>query len=148
MKKDVDDYLQEGIYGAKELNPVEKKAYLGTYRERVIIALTKAQVMKKLGLTQLQLLIKEYPDCKLLLNGNVDYRYFKAYKKIASQLNIPYTSVTNKEATTTYGIVLANDDAVDKEDILLHEEEIKESENEQEEKSFLSSLFNWAKDDD
>ncbi|MBC8930811.1 DUF1694 domain-containing protein, partial [Escherichia coli] len=40
MAENIDDYLEKGMYGAKEINPAEKKNYSGTYRERVLIALT------------------------------------------------------------------------------------------------------------
>ncbi|MEK5037091.1 DUF1694 domain-containing protein [Sporosarcina sp. FSL K6-3457] len=42
MSNNVDDYLQRGFYGAKEMKPAECRKFLGTIRERIIIALTQA----------------------------------------------------------------------------------------------------------
>ncbi|WP_138420929.1 YueI family protein [Aquibacillus sediminis] len=141
MKKDVDDYLQEGIYGAKETNPAERKAFLGTLRERVVLALTKGQVMKHKGVQQLDQAMKENPDSKLLLNGNVSFRYFKKYKQVASDNQINYKTVNNKSAESDYGIVLTYDHAIDKENIFLQEENKEQPTKQKEEKSLLQSLF-------
>ncbi len=46
-KSDVEDYLTQGIHGAKETNPDERRKFLGTLRERVEIALIQGQVMEE-----------------------------------------------------------------------------------------------------
>ncbi len=46
-KNDVDEYLQQGIYGVKEINQRRRKKYLGTLRERVIAVLYQSQVLEK-----------------------------------------------------------------------------------------------------
>ena len=43
-KPTVDEVLQQGIYGALETKPDERRKYLGTIRERIIVALKKSQV--------------------------------------------------------------------------------------------------------
>ncbi|CQR48377.1 hypothetical protein BN1058_02745 [Paraliobacillus sp. PM-2] len=123
MKKDVDDYLQEGIYGAKEINPAERKLFLGTLRERVVFVLTKGEVMKAKGKKELEKKILENPEATLLLNGNITFRFFKPYRQLASKHNILYTTVNNRDAKSDYGLVLTYDHAVDysDEDIILHE---------------------------
>ncbi|MCT2536155.1 YueI family protein [Aquibacillus koreensis] len=142
MKKDIDDLLQEGIYGAKEINPSERKLFLGSLRERVLLALTKGQVMKNKGLQQLDGLMKEHKDSTLLLNGNVSYRFFKQYRALASKNKIPYTSVKNKQAKSDFGAVLTLNYAIDKEDIELNEEPVNSNESKKKEKkSFFGSLF-------
>ena len=47
VKNEVDEYLQQGIYGIKEIKPEERKKYLGTLRERVIAVLYQSQVLEK-----------------------------------------------------------------------------------------------------
>ncbi len=42
--KTVDLYLQQGMYGPLQTKPDERHLFLGSPRERVIIALTKGQV--------------------------------------------------------------------------------------------------------
>ncbi|WP_226035548.1 YueI family protein [Aquibacillus saliphilus] len=139
-KNDVDDYLQEGIYGSREINPSERKLFLGTFRERVVLALTKAQVMQGQGKTEVEQLMRENPKSRLLLNGNVSIRFFKPYKKLASKHNIRYTSVKNRDAKSDYGIVLTLDYAVDKEDIFIVEKNKKED-IKKKKPSLISRLF-------
>ncbi|MDL4841167.1 YueI family protein [Aquibacillus rhizosphaerae] len=140
MKKDIDDYLQDGIYGTKEINPSERKVFLGSLRERIVLALTKGQVMKNNGVDQLEIAMKAYPEAKLLLNGNVSYRFFKPYKAAASKNNIPYTSVKNRNAKSNYGLVLTLEYAIDKEDIHLKEQE---KNTKKIDKIKKRSLFDW-----
>ncbi|GAE93472.1 hypothetical protein JCM21714_2557 [Gracilibacillus boraciitolerans JCM 21714] len=120
--KDVDDYLQEGIYGKREINPDEKRKFLGTYRERVILVLSKSEVRGEKGLPEIEKAILEYPQATLLMNGNMNFRFFKPFRDIANKHEVSYTSVTNREAESDYGIVLASKVAVDKEEIFLPEE--------------------------
>ena len=49
VKNEVDEYLQQGIYGIKEIKPEERKKYLGTLRERVIAVLYQSQVSGNLS---------------------------------------------------------------------------------------------------
>ncbi|QGH33045.1 DUF1694 domain-containing protein [Gracilibacillus salitolerans] len=121
-KKDVDDYLQEGIYGAKEINPDEKRKYLGTFRERVVLALTKSQVRGEKGLAEMENVMRQFPHTTVLMNGNMSLRFFKPYRELANKHHITYTYVSNREAESDYGLILATKTAVDKEDILLAEE--------------------------
>ncbi|MEI5907402.1 YueI family protein [Bacillus spongiae] len=123
VKKSVDDYLQEGMYGKKELKPDERRRYLGTFRERVLVALTKSQVRKKGVYQEIEELMKSHPKAHLLLNGNMNYSYLSDYIKKANQFNLHYTMVTNKEYDCEYGLVLAYDYAINKKDILLSDNE-------------------------
>ncbi|WP_208585979.1 YueI family protein [Gracilibacillus suaedae] len=138
-KKEIDDYLQEGIYGAKEINPDEKRKYLGTYRERVVLALSKSQVRGKKGLSELEGQIHHFPDTTLLMNNNMSIRFFKPYRELAEKLDISHTYVSNREADSDYGLILAAKTAVDKEDIVLTEAE--QTEKETETKSWWQRLL-------
>ncbi|WP_077624054.1 YueI family protein [Sediminibacillus massiliensis] len=138
-RKDVDDYIQEGIYGAKQTKPGERKRYLGTLRERVILALTKGQVMKNKGHDELLAGMKEHPDSRLLFNGNINSRFLKDYKNMAREAGIQYSSITNKEAKTDLGAILTSDHAIDKENIYLEEAEEDVDENTVEEQELSDS---------
>ncbi|PWU68090.1 YueI family protein [Gracilibacillus dipsosauri] len=120
-KKDVQDYIQEGVYGPKTIKLDERKKFLGTIRERVILALTKSEVRSGKGIKEMQQLAKTYPKATMLMNGNMSFRYFKPYRDLAGTLKIHYTSVSNKNVSSDYGLVLTSDHAIDKEDIFLQE---------------------------
>jgi len=137
--KNVDDYLKEGMYGVQLPKETERIQFLGTLRERIVLALTIGQVMKDSGIEKLEEAIRENPEAKLLINGRVPSRYLAAEKALAKKYSISYTTITNNEAETDIGAVLTYDHAIDKEDIYIHEETQPKNEQETDEKkSFLS----------
>ncbi|MEH7299229.1 YueI family protein [Neobacillus drentensis] len=141
MKKPtVDEVLQQGIYGAMETKPDERRKYLGTLRERIIVALKKNQVAETEIYPQIEQLMKENPQAHLFLNGNMSYEDLSKYVKIATKQKIEHTIVTNKEHDSEIGLVLAMDYAIDKEEIYLTkkvvvQQEVKKS------KGFFAKLF-------
>ncbi|WP_409298420.1 YueI family protein [Peribacillus sp. SCS-26] len=115
----VDDYIEKGIYGEKELKPEEKRMFLGTFRERVIAALYKGQVAKKNIYPQILQACKENKEASLLLNGEISYTHLSKYVKAANEAGIPYKLVSNLDYDTEIGLVLAAPVAVDVEDIFI-----------------------------
>ncbi|KUP09245.1 hypothetical protein Q75_01030 [Bacillus coahuilensis p1.1.43] len=140
MKKTVDDYLQEGIYGAKETKPDERRYFLSTLRERVVIALKQHQVREKGIYKEVEESMKKHPRTHLYLNGNMNYTFLSDYVKKATQLSIPYTMVTNKEYNSELGLVLAYDYAINKESIYIEHKEM-EPTPPKEHTPFLKKLF-------
>ncbi|MGN1402061.1 MAG: YueI family protein [Bacillus sp. (in: firmicutes)] len=148
-KKTVEDILEQGIYGAKEINPEERKRFLGTIRERIFIALTIQEVRE----AQIQPLVlkslEENKGAKLLLNGDLDYTHLSKYMKAAKKYGIDYKMVTNKDHQTDIGMVLAYDDAIDREYIFLKELQpetlINVSQTNGKKKGLLSSLKFWKR---
>ncbi|WP_453991768.1 YueI family protein [Bacillus nitroreducens] len=118
-KQNVDDYLQQGIYGAKEIKPEERKKFLGTIRERVVWALTQSQVRENKVFQEIQDACKKDNRVHMYLNGHMNYRFLSKYVQLAGQYNIQYTLVTNKEYNSDLGLVLAYDHAIDKEEIFI-----------------------------
>ena len=116
-RKTVEDVLQQGIYGPLETKPEERRKYLGTLRERIIVALTKNQVAETKIYPQVEQSMKEYPQAQLLLNGNMAYEELSKYVKLASKNKIEHKLVTNKEHDTGIGLVLAMNYAIDKAEI-------------------------------
>jgi len=137
----LDDYLQQGIHGAKQTKPDERRRFLTTLRERVEIALTQAQVMKKGVEPQIEQLMDENPQAHLFLNGNIPYTYLSKYIKAAEKRDIEFTIVTNKEYDSELGLVLAHDHAIDKEDIYLSKKISPVAQPAKEKKGFFSKLF-------
>ncbi len=140
-KPNVEDYLQQGIYGQKEINPDERRKFLGTLRERIVIALTQGQVMQEGIFQEVEDALKVNQGAKLLLNGNIDYSYLSKYTKLSNQYNVEYTIVTNKEHNTDIGLVLAYDHAVDKEEIYITQKKIENEESKGTPKKGVFSLF-------
>ncbi len=122
-KQTVEDVLKEGIYGPKETKPEERRQFLGTLRERIIIALKKEQVKEEKIYPQVEQQIKKNPDSRLFLNGNIEYEQLSKYVKLAKKYKINPTVVTNKEYNSEIGLVLALDHAIDKENIYVENAE-------------------------
>ncbi|MBC2017152.1 YueI family protein [Listeria seeligeri] len=139
MAENIDDYLEKGMYGAKEINPAEKKKYLGTYRERVLVALTKEEVLSQQFLPELEKAILQIPDSKLLLNGLLHYNSMRPYIKLAEKCKHEFSIVSRLEGETDLYLVLACQKAINKEDIHLYKEETPE-ETEQEPISLLEKV--------
>ena len=120
-KKTVEDILEQGIYGPKEINPEERRKFLGTLRERIVLALFSAQVRGEHVQPELVDEMKRNSGARLYMNGTIDYTYLSKYIKVANQYGIPYKMVTNQGRNTDIGLVLAYDHAVDKENIHIEE---------------------------
>ncbi|WP_337017715.1 YueI family protein [Oceanobacillus massiliensis] len=142
-KKNVDDFLTEGLYGTRLPKENERIQFLGTLRERIVLALTVGQVMSDSGIKKLEQAIKENPEAKLLINGHVPYRFLKEEKSLAAKYNIPYTAITNNEKDTDIGAVLTYDYAIDKENIYIDEEQLNEENEAIEKKTFIDKVKKW-----
>ncbi|MBD1380865.1 YueI family protein [Metabacillus arenae] len=118
--ENIDDYLNQGIYGKKRLNPEEQDRFLGTFRERVSIALTMGQVRQKIVIKEVKDKLSTTPNAKLLLNGKVDYGSLSKYVKLANGTQIPFSIVNNLERETDIGLVVASNHAIDVEDIFIN----------------------------
>ncbi|MFJ7509091.1 YueI family protein [Peribacillus simplex] len=118
----VEDYLEQGIHGPKEIKPGERREFLSTLRERVIIVLKKSQVFETNVYPEIEQMMKQYPRSNLFLNGQMDYQYLGKYIKLAMSHNIPYKIVLNKEQNSNLGLVLAENNAINKEEIYIEKQ--------------------------
>lgn len=139
MRPDVDDYLQQGIHGKKEINPDERRRFLGTLRERVVLVLKQPQLIESGVYPEVEMALKENQKAHLYLNGNMNYEFLSKYKKVADKYGVEYTLVTNKEYDSELGLVLAYDYAIDKESIYV-EKKI-QIDNTPKKKGFFAKLF-------
>lgn len=143
-KKNVEDYLMEGIHGPRRPLEAERKRFLGTLRERIVLALTIGQVMTDEGIEALEKAMQQHPKTKLIINGRISYRFSAKEKELARKYNIPYTVIADEESETDIGAVLTYDYAINKEHIFLEERKSDERKTEETKKqSFLSRLKNW-----
>ncbi|MEH7386199.1 YueI family protein [Bacillus sp. JJ1521] len=140
-KPSVEDILQQGIHGAKEIKPEERKKFLGTIRERVEFALTQSQVRENKVYQEIQDTCKKKKEVHMYLNGHVDYPSLSKYVKLAGANNIEYTIVTNKDYNSDIGLVLAFGHAIDKEEIYVNKVRPVLTQQKNSEKKGLFSLF-------
>lgn len=139
MKKTtVEEVLQQGIYGPLETKPDERRKFLGTLRERIIVALRKLQVGEAEVYPAVEQEMMKNPQAHLYLNGTMNYEELSKYVKLASKYKLEHTIVTNKEHDTEIGLVLAMDHAIDKEEIYITK---KDPEKPKVKKSFFAKIF-------
>src|SRR5690554_202349 len=143
-KKNVDDYLTEGMYGTSRPKEAERQKFLGTLRERIVIALTIGQVMTDSGISILEEAMKKHhTDTQLLINGSVSHRFLTEEKALANKYNIPYTVISNENVETDIGAVLTYSSAINKENIFIAEESVEEITEPEKSESFFAKLKNW-----
>lgn len=116
-KSELEELIQQGIYGPKQIKPDERRRFLGTLRERVVIVLKNSQVREKKLYTEVKQAFGEYPEAHLYLNGELDYSDLSRYIQLAKAHRIAFSIVTNKESSTDIGLVLACSHAINKEQI-------------------------------
>lgn len=140
----LDEYIQQGIHGPREINPDERNKFLGTLRERVIVVLTKSQVRENGTYHEVEKLMKQNQQATLFLNGKMNYTYLSDYIKLANKTGNKYLLSTDKEHETDLGLVLAYDYAVDKENIYITKNEEPVSDQKHDENrliQFFKKLF-------
>lgn len=143
----LDDYMQKGMYGAKETKPEERRKFLGTLRERVVLALNQSQVIEPSPYKEILDAMQKNNGAKLYLNGHLDYSYLSKYIKEANQANMEYTIVTNKEADSEIGLLIAYDYAINKEDIYIGKQKSdtaeEESSQDNQKKGLFTTIGKW-----
>ncbi|WP_028391325.1 YueI family protein [Bacillus cihuensis] len=144
--KNVDEIIQQGIHGQKELKPEERKRFLGTIRERIIAVLTQPQVRDKEVYHEFLNLMKKHPQALLFANGNMEYASLKKYIEAARVNKIPYKMVINKDYNTDIGLVLAYEYAIDKEEIFLEKKVTNLEVANVKEKGSLAKLASWLRE--
>jgi uncharacterized protein YueI len=141
MPQNVDDYVKQGMYGQKQTKPDERRKFLGTIRERIVVALTQPQVRREGTILEAEAALKENPSAHLYLNGNMNYSYLSKYIKLASRYGVEYTIVTNKEHNSEIGLILAYDHAIDKEEIYISSDKAGKESPEKKEKKGVAGFF-------
>jgi len=140
-KQTVEQVLQQGIYGPMETKPEERRKFLGTLRERIVIALNKSQVSEKEVYPQVEQSMKEHSDAHLFLNGAIGYQELSKYVKLAAKHNMEHTIVTDKEHETDIGLVLAVNYAIEKEEIFIEKKQYVLPKEVKKSKGFFGKLF-------
>lgn len=141
--KHVEDYLTEGIYGTRLPKQEERDYFLGTLRERIVLALTIGQVMSDKGLNELEEALKQNQDARLIFNGVVADKFLIEEKKLADKYNISYTVISNNEVETDIGAVLTYDHAIDKQTIFVPDQKPSNSEVDDEGTTLRARLRKW-----
>lgn len=123
MKEEsVDFYLQQGIFGHAETKPNERRMFLGSLRERALLALTKGQVLRNKPYQEVEQVLKSNRQATVLLNGELSYASYSQYVKMANAAGCSYKVVNHHEAHSPFGLVIELSNAVNQEHIYIEDE--------------------------
>ncbi|MCM2990936.1 YueI family protein [Bacillus safensis] len=123
MKEEsVDFYLQQGIFGHAETKPDERRMFLGSLRERALLALTKGQVSRNKPYQEVEQVLKANRQASLLLNGELSYASYSQYVKMANAAGCSFKVVNHYEAHSPFGLVIEMPIAVNQEHIYIEDE--------------------------
>ena len=91
MAEDIQDYLKSHVFGAPQLKPDEKRAFLGNYRDRVALALTVGQLRTAKAEQLVRNVLRRYPGLRIYINGRMGKTIVNQYSKVAVSMNYPFT---------------------------------------------------------
>lgn len=119
MKKEkLDQYIEYGIGGVPELKKEEKEHFLGEFKERIVLAIQKEQLVeRKKCFNILENKIQEQWVDKIIVNANLNHEDRVQCMKLAKRYNKHFKLANRK---TPIAIVLASNEAQDIQDIYLN----------------------------
>ena len=93
MSDQLQQHLDKSLYGAPKINPEEQAKYLGTFRERCLLSMTKSEMQNPKLQTTLKNHLAEFKGYKALLNAKLPESLQATYITILSQAQIPLAIV-------------------------------------------------------
>ena len=114
MKKNrIDEYIQKGQYGVKSFLTAHDADFLGTFKERCLLAWCKERIYSGASVIKVQHALKKRPDTILRLNAQIPLKILHPYIQCAQQLHKPYLLVQSNLKETSFGLVVSASEAVD-----------------------------------
>ncbi|MCK8816389.1 YueI family protein [Natroniella sulfidigena] len=116
-KSELERKVGAEAHGGLELKKEERNQYLGQFKERVLKALTFAQVEEEGIYPEIISSIKDPEAKKLIIDSRVSSSAAKEYVEIARENDLSFKKVNSPEFKGEVGLVVVSDQAVNKEDI-------------------------------
>lgn len=110
MTDELQEHLNKGMYGTPKLKPDEQRKYLGTFRERVDLTVTFAQLNSENYYSAIQQELEKYPEYQMTINGSVDQDQLSRLIQIATSANAAFTcssDLTLPHAASDLAVVIA-----------------------------------------
>lgn len=110
MTDELQEHLNKGMYGTPKLKPDEQRKYLGTFRERVDLTVTFAQLNSEKYYPAIQKELEAHPKYRMTINGSVDQDQLSRLIQIANSTNAAFTcssDLTLPHAASDLAIVIA-----------------------------------------
>lgn len=138
-------HLNTSIYGPPQTNPDERRRYLGSLRERVLVRVTNSQIEAPAALAAVKSALTAHagdPAYKLLLNGKLNPALTAPYMAAANEHNCQFTLVADDTADLDAGgsgALMVADHAINTQDIGVASSDAAPSPKKK--RGFLSNLF-------
>ncbi len=101
-----------GVHGTPELKPDEKALYLGEFKERVLLALTKEQLKERAIYVEVIQALQDDRAVRMIFNGDVDSGYADKYYQLARKYGKPYVIRHDQKYKSQIGLMVVGSDAV------------------------------------
>ena len=100
-KSEIDQRIQNGIYGTPKFKPDEQRHYMGTFRERVWLTISVAEINNNDWSFAVREELTKHPDSLVIINGNLADHLTRNYIMLANQMQVQFTIKTGSDAKTT-----------------------------------------------
>lgn len=114
-KSAVEQRLDNAIYGTPKIKPDEQRKYLGTFRERVCLTISVAELREQDWTTALTTELVKGLGTLVFINGNLPHEETRPYIRAAARIGASFTMKTEPEFKTNpeaLAIVVADKKAV------------------------------------
>lgn len=114
-KSAADQRLENGIYGTPKIKPDEQRKYLGTFRERVCLTISVAELQQCNWTVAVTKELQRGIGNLVFMNGNLPHSELHPYIKVAVAAKSQFTMKTDPEFKTdpdSLAIVIAAKNAV------------------------------------
>lgn len=147
-KSKLEKTAQYAVSGAPELKPDEKRKWLGEFRERVILGLTKEQVFEDEAIKYVEKALKDKMADILIINQKIPMSIVSEYMRLTKKTGCEFKTVST-DSKTAMGLVVVSRQAVERENVEIsinkYIEECIEKCNEKDKTNKKQSLSIWRK---
>ncbi|MEW9123144.1 MAG: YueI family protein [Thermotaleaceae bacterium] len=120
-KNELEKYIDFALGGAPEIKREEKRRWLGEFRERVIFALTYDQIQRKEAKKVVEEKIKDRDVKRIVLHMDISPEIAGIFMELAKNYDVDYRSIDSPELKGDIALLLASDDAVDREQVMMED---------------------------
>lgn len=100
-KSAMEQRIDNAIYGTPKIKPDEQRKYLGTFRERVCLTISIAELEERDWSFAVAKELERGIGNQVFLNGNLPHSELRNYIKVATEANANFTLKTESEFRTT-----------------------------------------------
>ena len=118
-KNSLERHVQAGLHGPPQLKKEERRQFLGQFRERILKALTFAQVAEKGTYPEIRAALQDIRAERLVISRRADLSAAGEYIRLARKNGLSFTTVDSPRYEGDIGLVVASGTAVDEENILV-----------------------------